>query len=136
MPSRPGAVPGSDPLGGDLAPRQRIGVAVVQLPDPVAVEAPLLHLEIGSRQRVGGKLLDRETHGFGGTRKPPVTERSPLRLAAACREQLGLEAEVESGRLARGLVVRNGTLRAGVGFGGTPLRNDTGHTGFLECSWL
>src|SRR6185503_13552905 len=85
-----------------LAPGQRIGVAIVKLPDPVPVEALFADLEIGSRQRLGRKLFDGEPDRLRGAREAPIAEGRTLVLAVIGREQLGLARVIESARLAGG----------------------------------
>src|SRR2546421_8013095 len=90
-------------LGFRLAPGQRIGVAIVQPPDPVPIEPLLSDLEIGAGQCLGRKLFDGKSDRLGGACKPPVAKCRALVLAVIGREQLGLSGVIEAARLPYGV---------------------------------
>src|SRR5262249_37349292 len=76
----------------DLA-RQRIVGTLVQLADPVTVEALFLDLEVGPEQGFRGQFFDREADRFGGRIETLVPNRAPS-LAAAAGKQFRRRPEV------------------------------------------
>src|SRR6516164_1236975 len=75
--------------------RQREGLALIERADAALVEASFLDLQIGTIERIGRQLLDRETHGLSRCTETPIGKTRPLLLADRGGEKFGGGVEVE-----------------------------------------
>src|SRR6476646_5547308 len=82
-------------IGGRVASRQRIVLAIVQPANSVAVESCFLDFEMRAEQMRGRQFLDRKADRFRGLGETPIGHR-PASLSAACRKQLRRGAIVKS----------------------------------------